>query len=277
MRLNKKSKTIYLSGTKRRRTKKSPKAILAGLIGVSILAGTVFALLPNAYQVSVEGEVIGYVDKKEYIDTAMDTAKQQLENKYQTDVKMEGLDEVKKVRAKKKDIIDPNKLPTYLRENMDVTLKFQKLFVDGKEIAIIESQETLAVLKDELKEAYFDDKNVKAEFTNKVKLEEVYTTEDELVDMETLVDLCKKRQRKEVTYTVSGGDTLWDIATKLNIDVQSLIDANEGITTNLKIGQELKANVRIPVLGLELVKEDVSKDQNKDVAKDGNKDQGKNE
>ena len=114
---------------------------------------------------------------------------------------------------------------------------------------------------------YFDDKNVKAEFKNKVKLEEVYTTEDELVDMETLVDLCKKRQRKEVTYTVADGDTLWGIASKLGIDVQSLMDANEGVTSTLKIGQELKATVRIPVLGLELI-EEPAKETNKEAVKE---------
>lgn len=264
--MRRKSKTIYLSNTKRRRNRANPKAILMGIIAIGALGGTAFAFLPNAYAVSVDGEVIGYVDKKEYIDTALQTVEKQLENKYNTEVQIEGLDELKKVHASKKDMIDPNKLPSYLRENMDVTLKFQKLFVDGKEIAVIESEEVLDELKEELKDVYFDDKNVKAEFKNKVKLEEVYTTEDELVDMETLVDLCKKRQRKEVTYTVADGDTLWGIASKLGIDVQSLIDANEGVTPKLKIGQELKATVRIPVLGLELI-EEPAKETNKEAVK----------
>lgn len=266
--MRRKSKTIYLNNKKRRRNRANPKAILMGVIGVGVLAGVAFTLLPNAYAVSVKGEVIGFVDKKEYIDTALDTVEKQLENKYNTEVQIEGLDEIKKVRAKSKDMIDPNKLPSYLRESMEVTLKFQKLFVDGKEVAVIESEEVLEELKDELKEVYFDDRNVKAEFTNKVKLEEVYTTEEELVDMEELVDLCKKRQRKEVTYTVVDGDTLWGIATKLNIDVQSLIDFNEGITSTLKIGQELKATVRIPVLGLELTPqpaEEVAKEEVKET------------
>lgn len=260
MKLSRKSKTIYLSGTKRRRAKKrrakkSPRAIIAGFLGISVLAGIAFTLIPNAYQVSVKGEVIGFVDKKEYIGVALDTVETQLVNKYQTDVKIEGLDELKRVRANKKDMIDPNKLPSYLRENMDVTLKVQKLIIDGKEIAVIESEKVLEELKEELKKEYFGDKNVKVKFTNKVELQDVYTTEDKIVDMKTLVDLCKKRQRKEVTYTVVQGDTLWAIATKLGLDVQSLIDANEGVTSTLKIGQELKATVRIPVLGLEVITE----------------------
>lgn len=264
MKLSKKSKTIYLSNTKRRRKKITPKAALAGLIGISIVVGGVFALLPNAYQVSVNGEVIGFVSKKEYIDTALKTVEKQLETKYETEVEIEGLDELKRVHAKKKDLIDPNKLPSYLRENMDVTLKFQKLIIDGEEIAIIESPDTLEELKDELKEAYFDDKDVNAKFTNEVKLEEVYTTEDKLVDMDTLVDLCKKRHRKEVTYTVAQGDSLWSIATKFNITVDELLATNKEASTNLKIGQELKATVRVPVLGMELIKEEpTSKEEGK--------------
>lgn len=256
MKLNKKSKTIYLSSAKRRRTKVTPKGLGIGIVTVGILLGTAFALLPNAYQVSVEGEVIGVVSKKEYIETALQTVEKQLESKYKTEVEIEGLDEFKRVHAKKKDMIDPNNLPTYLRENMDITIKFQKLIVDGEEIAIIESPATLEELEDKLKEVYFDDKAVNAQFTNEVKLEEVYTTEDKLVDMDTLVDLCKKRQRKEVTYTVKQGDSLWEIATKFNLTVDDLVGTNEGLTTNLKIGQEIKANVRVPVLGMELIKEE---------------------
>ena len=86
------------------------------------------------------------------------------------------------------------------------------------------------------------------------------------MELAPLVELCKKRQRKEVTYTVADGDTLWGIASKLGIDVQSLIDANEGVTSKLKIGQELKATVRIPVLGLELI-EEPEKETNKEAVK----------
>lgn len=266
MKLSRKSKTIYLSNT-RRRKKLTPKVVVAGLIGVSILVGGVFAFLPNAYQVSVKGEVIGFVTKKEYIDTALKTVEKQLETKYETEVEIEGLDELKRVHARKKDLIDPNKLPSYLRENMDVTLKFQKLFVDGEEIAIIQSEETLEELKAELKEAYFDDATVNAQFTNEVKLEEVYTTEDKLVDLDTLVDLCKKRHRQEVTYKVVQGDSLWSIATKFNITVDELLATNKEASTTLKIGQELKATVRVPLLGMELIKEETTSKEETDVAK----------
>lgn len=268
MKLSKKSKTIYLSSAKRRRSKVTPKGLGLGIVGAGIILGVAFAFLPNAYQVSVGGEVIGVVSKKEYIDTALQTVEKQLETKYKTDVEIEGLDELKRVHAKKKDMIDPNNLPTYLRENMLVMIKFQKLIVDGKEVAIIESPATLDELKDELKEVYFKDKEVNAKFTNDVKLEEVYTTEDKLVDMEKLVDLCKKRQRKEVTYTVQQGDSLWGIASKFNLTVDDLIGSNEGLTTNLKIGQEIKANVRVPVLGMEIIKEeptDTSKEEVKET------------
>lgn len=263
--MRRRQKTIYLNNSRRRRRRMHPKSILIGIIAVGVIGGTAFAFLPNAYQVSIDGNVIGYVDKKEYINTALQTVEKQLENKYQTEVEMGELDPLKKVHVSKKDMIDPNQLPSHLRENMNVKLKFQKLFVDGKEIAVIESKETLDDLKEALKDVYFDDISVKAEFKNEVKLEEVYTTEDELVDMETLVDLCKKRQRKEVTYTVASGDTLSGIASKLGIDVQTLIDANEGVTTNLQIGQELKATVRVPVLGLERIEEPIKETAEKAV------------
>lgn len=249
------SKTIYLSNSRRRRSPKDKRVIVSMVIGLTAIVGAGVALLPNAYRITENGEVIGVVAKKEYIDTALETVEVQLEKQYKTEVKIDDIDEIKKVRSAKKDLIDPNKLPGFLRESLSIELEFQEFLIDGERVAIVESKESLDELKTQLKKKYFDDTNVRAEFASDVKLKPVFTTEDQLMPMEDLVDLCSKRQKKTVTYEVQPGDSLWGIANKLGCSIPDILKANEGMTdkTPLKIGQELKAEVRVPLLGLELI------------------------
>lgn len=255
------SKTIYLNNRRPSRHR-DKKGIVLGVLGISIVVSGAVALMPNAYQITVDNEVIGVVSKKDYIDAALETVEAQLEKQYKTQVQIEEIDEIKKVRAGKKDLIDPNKLPAELRQKLNVTLEFQQLSIDGEVVGVIESKEVMDELKLELKKKYFDDKDVKAEFTNEIKLQPVFTTEEQLISLDDLVDLCSKREKKVVTYEVKPGDSFWKIANSLGVTPANIYSANEGMTesTPLQIGQELKVEVRVPKLGLELIKLPTSED-----------------
>lgn len=256
MKLGNRSKTIYLSDRQRRnRQPKDMKKIGAIAIALGLVAGLTVAFLPNAYEITIGDEVIAIVDKKEHIDTALETIEVQLENQYQTEVQLAPIDKVKKVHASKKELTDPNKLAGYLRKELPIELQFQRLMVDGKEIGIIKSEEELDTLMTQLKGKYFRDKEVEAKFTNDVKLEPVFTTEDKLTPMDELVDLATKKNKEIITYEVKPGDSFWAIANKHGVSVLDIINQNEGMTetTPLKIGRELNIEVKVPVLGLELI------------------------
>ena len=250
-----KAKTIYLNNARRRRKFQNKKMVVGVVVGLSLLVGVGVALLPNAYRITVDGEVIGEVAKREYIDEALKTLEVKLEKQYKTEVKMEEVNDIKKVRVAKKDLMDPNKLESALREHLDIELEFQELYVDGEKVAIIESKEALDELKTNLKKKYYDDTSIRADFANEVKLKSIFATEEDLTPMDELVDICTKRQKKIVTYEVQPGDTLSGIAKKLGTTITDILKANEGMTdkTPLKIGQVLSAEVRTPLLGLEII------------------------
>ncbi|MGL4798998.1 MAG: LysM peptidoglycan-binding domain-containing protein [Cellulosilyticaceae bacterium] len=253
--LKKKSKTIYLSNARRYKKPRNKGMIVGAVVGISLVVGVGIALLPNAYRITIDGKEIGAVAKKEYITAALQTVEVQLEQQYKTEVQIEEIDEIKKVRVPNKDLLDPNKLPSYLRESLGITLEFQELHIDGEKVAVIESKEVLEELKTELKKKYFDDETVRAEFTNDVSLKSIYATEKDLTTLDDLVDMCSKRQRRTITYEVQPQDSLWRISNKLGVTITDVLKANEGMTekTPLKIGQEINVQVRVPLLGLNLI------------------------
>ncbi len=226
-----------------------------GVLGLTVLAGAAMAVLPNAYRMTIDGQVVAIAGKKEYIDAALNTIEVQLQNQYGTAVKLGEIDEVKKVHASKKELTDPSKLATYLREALPVEVEFQKLIVDNKEIGIIESEATLDLLMEELKGKYFRDKEVNARFVNDIELEPVFTTEDSLIDMKELVNLASQRNKEIIEYTVVPGDSLWLIADKLGASMLDILSQNDGMTetSTLRIGQTINVQIKVPVIGLEII------------------------
>lgn len=250
------NKAMYINKGPRR-NKVNGKRVAGVVIGLSVLAGVGFAFMPNAYQVTINGEVVGALEKKEYVNTAIETVKAQLENTYDTKVTLEGVDQVKWVHASKKQMITPDYLASYLREKGDVELELRALKIDGEQIGIVKSDEVVDELLVALTEEYHDDETLKGKFTKEVTTEPVMAKESDLMDFEELVDVCTKTSKQQVTYVVEPGDVLSGIASKLNVNIASLLSANEGLTETsvLRIGQELKAEVKVPFLGVELIEE----------------------
>lgn len=254
------NKTIYLKDRRNRlRRGKNPKIVWAIIIGIGVLLGAMFAFWPNAYQANIDGVVIGALEEKEFIDNATETVTAQLKNKYNTEVKLEGEITSKKVRAGKKDMITPNYLATYMRENMDFLLEFQELSIDGKKVGIIESEQVLDELLVRLTEKYIGKTDQKVEFANQVELKPVFAKEKDLISIDALVDKCTQTTQETIEYEVVPGDSLSAISSKLGITIAKLISANEGMTetTVLKLGSKLKAEVDVPLLDVKVIEEPV--------------------
>lgn len=250
-----KNKPMYLNTGSRRRSKVNKKHVTALVIGVGAFVAIWLAFMPNAYQVTVKGQVVGALEKKEYVTTAVETVKTQLENTYNTKVTLEGVDEVKRVHASKKEMITPEYLASYVREHGDVQLELRALKIDGKQVGIVHSDAVVEELRQALTEEYFKDEALESQFTKPVTTAPILATEEDLMAFEDLVDMCTATTKQQVTYVVEAGDSLSKIASELKITVASLISANKGLTetTPLQIGQALKAEVKVPMLGIELI------------------------
>lgn len=231
-------------------------------IAIGIGIGVLLTFMPNAYQISIDGTVVGAIKDKKVIENAKDTVEAQLKSEYGTNIQFEDELVLKRYKANKKDYIQPEYLVTYMRNSMGILVEFKEILVDGKSVGIVATDEDVEELKAALKERYYGDKDVEVEFDKDVKVVNKFAKESELTNMDRLVEICSATTPKSVTYSVKAGDTLYGIALSLGITVDNLKSANPELNdkTVLSIGDELKANIYEPLLPLRIVEKPVDKE-----------------
>lgn len=96
------------------------------------------------------------------------------------------------------------------------------------------------------------------DFSEKVEIVEAYLPESRLTSLEEAVDRVIKEQETASIYEVVQGDTLSEIAIKVNIPMDKIIEMNDSLTdenTTLQIGQELVITVPEPELSVTRVEQ----------------------
>lgn len=91
-------------------------------------------------------------------------------------------------------------------------------------------------------------------FAEEVEIVEAYLPESQLKPLETAIDEVTKEQEMQTTYEVVAGDTLSEIAIKVNIPMDQIIAMNENLeneNTMIRIGDELIITVPEPELSVE--------------------------
>jgi murein DD-endopeptidase MepM/ murein hydrolase activator NlpD len=94
---------------------------------------------------------------------------------------------------------------------------------------------------------------VSIEFEQKIEVVESYLLDEELIDVESAVNLVTKEQETQVVYKVASGDTLSQICLANNIPLEELIAINDSLeseNTLIRVDQELVINVPEPELSI---------------------------
>ena len=259
MKQNKSSqKVIKLKGAGRKgKTARLDNKIIGIALAAAVAIGGFLGFRPNAYQIIIAEKVVGAVKDEKIVEAAKDTVKAQLESTYKAEIKFEDEIELRKYHAKKRDYIDPTYLVTYIRKNMNVLIEFKEIYVEGKPVGIVASDEEVEVLKAALKKEYYGNKEVEVDFGKKVEIKPVFAKESDLINMETLVEKCAVTTPKIVEYEVKAGDSLWGIADQLGVSIENIKKENPGFTdtTVLRIGDILKAKINEPMLSLVVTKD----------------------
>ena len=117
------------------------------------------------------------------------------------------------------------------------------LYVDGKFIAAMQSQEELQTVLNGLKEGRYDknDPDQRAEFVQQVVTEEGLYPISAICDATTLHGMLTSQTVKEETYTVQPGDVLGTIAVKHDMTTAELRALNPSVTATdaIQIGDTL--------------------------------------
>lgn len=119
----------------------------------------------------------------------------------------------------------------------------------------------LGCLEDESAEKAFSeyDYGLKSmSFSETVEIAESFLPASQIVDIETAINQVTKEQETASEYEVVSGDTLSEIAIKVNIPMDSIVamnDALEDVNTPIHIGQKLVITVPKPELSVERTEE----------------------
>lgn len=249
-------KVIKISDRRRRgRSVRVDNHMIRIAVAIGVGIGILLAFMPNAYQISIDGTVVGAIKDKKVIENAKETVEAQLKSEYGTNIQFEDELVLKRYKANKKDYIQPEYLVTYMRKSMGILIEFKEILVDGKSVGIVATDEDVEALKQALKERYYPGRDVEVEFGKDVKIVNKFAKESELTSINRLVEICSATTPKSVTYTVKGGDTLYGIALSLGITIDNLKSANPELNDRsvLSIGDQLKANIYEPLLPLKIV------------------------
>ncbi len=237
-------------------------------VAVGIVIGILLTFMPNAYQITIDGTVVGAIKDKKVIEHAKETVEAQLKSEYGTNIQFEDDLVLKRYKANKKDYIQPEYLVSYMRNSMGILIEFKEILVDGESVGIVATDKEVEALKAALKEKYYGDSDVEVEFGKDVKIVNTFAKESDLTSIERLVEICSATTPKSVTYTVKSGDTLYGIALSLGITVDNLKSANPQMNdkTVLSIGDELNANIYEPLLPLRIVEKQKTEAQGRNKA-----------
>lgn len=91
------------------------------------------------------------------------------------------------------------------------------------------------------------------DFSEEVEVVEAYLPESQLTPLSEAIDQVVKEQETASIYKVASGDTLSEIAIKVNIPMDKIVEMNDSlddVNTTLQIGQELVITVPEPELSV---------------------------
>ena len=97
------------------------------------------------------------------------------------------------------------------------------------------------------------------DFSEEIEIVETYLPESQLTGLEQAVNLVVMEQETPSVYEVVAGDTLSEIAIKVNIPMDAIVAMNDSLedeNTMLQIGQELLITVPEPELSVTRVEEE---------------------
>lgn len=99
----------------------------------------------------------------------------------------------------------------------------------------------------------FDYGMVDLYYDNEIEVIETYLPESELTDVATAAEILTQDQEKNSIYEVQSGDTLSEIALKVDIPLDRIIDMNEMLedeNSTIRVGDELIITIPEPVLSV---------------------------
>ncbi len=228
-------------------------AIVVLGVTVGMWTGTDFCL-----SLTYRGEELGYIDHELTYDAAASLARERVTDEDHTFRVDEVASLAITVRGQKTILDDTQLCNAILRTAGDAITEASGLYIDNKFIGAMASRYQLDTLLEDIKGAYYDksNKDQRAEFVQKVEVEDGLYTTTTVVDKETMANKLTAEAVVKKTYVVQSGDTLSTIAEKNDMTTGELRAMNPAFknTDMVHIGDELMVQRPQPFLRVKVIK-----------------------
>ncbi len=227
-----------------------PRRIGMGVVLYMVITLPAYAAFGgNACEVTVNGEVIAIVSDKKSACGVLDELNKLKYAQAGGVVVVAEKVAYHSIRAKKEDLTDLG----VLKERFESVLTFQTkgtaICVNGEAKVHLKQEEDAKNLLAWLKTVYPAEAGEQPEFKESIELVKTSAQISDFLNLDEAKNLVLLGTNKVQKYTVKDGDTLWDIARSVRIDMDQIQFSNPGMDPErLSIGQVLNLSKEVPLI-----------------------------
>lgn len=238
-------------------------ALLVLILGLIVLFAITRADAKSTvvYKVSLANEELGFVQNKESVSRASESARLQLKKQLGTDIQVENGAVSISVKSDGQKLLSEKELADTIRKVLlsnDSYYKIEayQISVDDKKQIIVNNKATADSILEEVKNSYIpaeSRQNIQdAAFVENVTVSSVFVSDKEIQAKEDAINTLKSPVEEKKTYSAVQGDTLSEIASKNGMSTKQLLSINSGLQENsiLKIGQVITISVPEPLVSV---------------------------
>lgn len=238
------------------RTKKQKQITLTAAAMVVVLVVSVMAYQRHqeslkAYEVYLEGDLIGVVRQEEEYEEAVKALQQEMQRIYNLEAYIPDSQEWVEVKAKDEQLSSKEVLMRGIRSQLGQQVQAVAVHVEGEALVTLRSKEEARELLAKIQEPYLkeDIEYLEVDFLEDVEIIETSAQIGEIRPLEEALQFVSTGTDEEKMYTVEPGDSSWLIAQRNDMTVEEIAEANPDINVEvLSIGQEISLIVPKPYL-----------------------------
>jgi len=228
------------------------------LIGIAVLVvvSSIFALQSLAWEVSLNGEVVGLVRERQALQAAIEAQLEKVRAERGWDVGVSShISYAPKFSLSRNDLIS-------MKEEILPRLEFGKkaavIVIDGMPVTALatraEAEELLLQVKGQFTPTEPSVQLENVTFLQETEIIEEYRTIEEIHQPEAAKNVLLHGSERILTHTVKRGESFWTIATRHSLRVSVLAAANPHIRPErLQIGATLNLTIQEPFLEVQTV------------------------
>jgi murein DD-endopeptidase MepM/ murein hydrolase activator NlpD len=227
---------------------------VVGVAGIVIFFIMVLALAANEncpWEVRLGERVIAIVADKNAAQAALEELRKERVQASGYQVNISSQITFRRAGKAKRALVDNDTLKDLVEREGGLNTQAAAIYIDGGKKLVVPDQEIARELLASLGKEYNRNVNGRVAFAEDIQIKEISASFGEVLTFEEALAWIKKGVREERTYTVKDRDTLWDIASVVNMDVEKLCAINPGLSPEcLQIGQKINLSQYSPLINV---------------------------